>query len=216
MKFKYLIIVILLDLLFIFIIDNSYALDEETINSISNNLDITLEKENDENIFKNNIYNFIDLVDDSLIPTASFSMSSTLNENYDFLTTFAINFILNNEEFYKEDIVIGEEHIYNYGYGSYSTNKYIDINVIYDITKNVFGKDNYYIINDYLKVEDNLIPLLLPENYTFFMELDKNIDIVKFSNTYQVLVKYKDVDFVYKYIFEEKDNILFIKNIEIN
>lgn len=216
MKFKYLIIVLLLELLFIFIIDNSYALDEETINNISNNLDITLEKENDENILKNNIYNFIDLIDDSLIPTASFSMSSTLNENYDFLTIFAINFILNNEEFYKEDIVIGEDYIYNYGYGSYSTNKYIDINIIYDITKNIFGKDNYYIINDYLNIENNLVPLLLPDNYTFFMELDKIIDVVKFSNDYQVLLKYKDVDFVYKYIFEEKDNILFIKNIEIN
>ena len=58
------------------------------------------------------MYNYIDLIDNSLFAMSSFSMSDTLNENYDFLIDFAISFILNNEEQYKDDIIVGEEYVY--------------------------------------------------------------------------------------------------------
>lgn len=215
MKLKYIIIILVLELLFIFIIDNSYALDEESINKLEeiNNLVLDISLENIDN--EEEIYKFIDLVDDSLIPTATFNMSDKLNDNYDFLTIFAINFILTNKEYYKNNILVGEEYIYNTEYSQYITNQYIDINVIYDITYNIFGKKNYYIVNDYLKTENSLIPLLLTEEYPFFMEIEKIIDIVKFSNNYEVSIKYKDMDLTYKYIFEKVDNNYIISNLEI-
>lgn len=215
MKLKYIIIILVLELLFIFIIDNSYALDEDTINNLEevNNLVLDIKLENIDN--KEEIYNFIDLIDDSLIPTATFNMSDKLNDNYDFLTNFAINFILNNEEYYKDNIVVGEEYIYNTEYSNYTTNKYIDINTIYDITYNVLGKKNYYIVNDYLTIENNLVPLLLIEEYPFFMEIEQIIDIIKFSNNYEILIKYKDIDLTYKYIFEKIDNNYIVSNLEV-
>lgn len=215
MKLKYIIIILVLELLFIFIIDNSYALDEDTINNLEevNNLVLDIKLENIDN--KEEIYNFIDLIDDSLIPTATFNMSDKLNDNYDFLTNFAINFILNNEEYYKDNIVVGEEYIYNTEYSNYTTNKYIDINTIYDITYNVLGKKNYYIVNDYLTIENNLVPLLLTEEYPFFMEIEQIIDIIKFSNNYEILIKYKDIDLTYKYIFEKIDNNYIVSNLEV-
>lgn len=212
MKIKYMIIFVVFGLILTFCINNSFALDEEMIEKLNNveteNLNITLENIEDTE----EVYKFIDLIDNSLIPTATFDMSDTLNDNYDFLTIFAINFILNNEEYYKDNIIQKENYIYN---DTYITNKYIDINNIYDITYNILGKKNYYIINEYLEVENNLIPLLLIEEYSFMMELDKIENIVKFANNYEVSVKYKNIDLTYKYIFEKMDNIYIINNIQV-
>ena len=195
-----------------FFVGSSFALDEETINEIemleNKELDIKLENIEDYD----EVHKFIDLIDDSLIPTASFNMSDVLNDNYDFLSVFAINFILNNEEYYKNDIVYGENYVYDsYGYKC-ETNKYIDINKIYDITYNILGKKDYYIVNDYLKIENNLVPLLLLNNYSFMMEIDSIVDIVKFSEKYEVIVKYKDIDITYKYIFEKLNDNYIINN----
>jgi len=215
MKLKYIIIILILELLFIYVIDNSYALDEESINNLEkvSNLVLDINLENIDN--EEDICRFIDLVDDSLIPTATFNMSDKLNDNYDFLTIFAINFILNNEEYYKDNIVVGKEYTYNTEYSEYTTNKYIDVKILYDITYNILGKKNYYIVNDYLTRENNLIPLLLIEDYSFFMEIEKIIDIIKFSNNYEILIKYKDIDLTYKYIFEKIDNNYIISNLEV-
>ena len=220
MKSKYIIVIGTILLIVTFVLKNSYALNEEELNNLNtlnqNNLDITLEYTENEIELNNNIYNHINLIDNSLIPTATFNMSDSLNNNYDFLTIFAINFILNNEQYYKDEIIIGQEYTYNDGYNNYTTNKYINLDTIYDITYNILGKNNYYIINDYLKIENNLVPLLLLKEYNFFMELEKIEDIVKFSNNYEVSVKYKDIDLIYKYIFENIDNKLILSNIEIN
>lgn len=220
MKSKYIIVIGTILLIVTFVLKNSYALNEEELNNLNtlnqNNLDITLEYTENEIELNDNIYNFINLIDDSLIPTATFNMSDSLNNNYDFLTIFAINFILNNEQYYKDEIIIGQEYTYNDGYNNYTTNKYINLDTIYDITYNILGKNNYYIINDYLKIENNLVPLLLLKEYNFFMELEKIEDIVKFSNNYEVSVKYKDIDLIYKYIFENIDNRLILSNIEIS
>ena len=213
MKLKYMFVFLMFGMLLMFFVGSSFALDEETINEIemleNKELDIKLENIEDYD----EVHKFIDLIDDSLIPTASFNMSDVLNDNYDFLSVFAINFILNNEEYYKNDIVYGENYVYDsYGY-KYETNKYIDINKIYDITYNILGKKDYYIVNDYLKIENNLVPLLLLNNYSFLMEIDSIVDIVKFSEKYEVIVKYKDIDITYKYIFEKLNDNYIINNI---
>lgn len=216
MKLKYLVVICGVLLLTIFAIDNSYAIDDKEINNIEDlKLDITLEYDENEVILNNNIYNFIDLVDDYLIPTATFNMSDKLNENYDFITIFAINFILNNEEYYKNSIILGEEYIYDDGYNTYKTNKYVDVNVLYDITYNILGKKNYYIINDYLNTENNLVPLLLIDSYDFSMNLKELVSIEKNNSKYIVSVKYDNMDLIYKYTFEIMDNMLIISNLEV-
>lgn len=185
---------------------------EETIDTFN----LTLEYDTDENIFKNNIYNFIDLVDDSLIPTSSYLQSSQLNENYDFLTNFSILFILNNEDKYIDKITYGDEYTYIDDYGNvYSTNKYVNVETIYEITSSVLGRDYYYIYNEQLKEDNDLIPLLLVRDYNFFMEIEEIIDIVKFSSSYNVYVKYRDMDYKYVYKFEDNGGLLYISNLSI-
>ena len=195
-----------ISLITISLLNNSYALNEEEINNISK-LDIMLEQNDNASI-----YDYIDLIDDSLIPTATFNMSNKLNENYDFLTIFAINFILNNEEYYKDKILIGNEYIYN----DYTTNKYIDIKEIYDITSNILGKRDYYIISDYLNVENDLIPLLLIRDYSFNMEIEEIINVNSVENALEVLVKYKNIDLIYKYVLEKQEDKYIISNIEVS
>jgi len=219
-KLRYVLVIFIMVLIVVFMLNNSYALNEEELDDLdiiidNTKLDITLEFVESELEFNNSIYSFIDLIDDSLIPTATFNMSNKLSDNYDFLTIFAIDFILNNEEYYKDDIVIRNDYIYDDGYNSYVTNKYISIDVIYDITYNILGKNNYYIVNEYLELEDNLIPLLLVKDYQFYMELEEILDIRKISNNYEVLVKYKDIDLIYKYVFKIVDDRLVIDNLEI-
>lgn len=214
MKLKYMFVFLMFGMLLTFFVGSSFALDEETIDSLetigNNESNISLNDINN----KEEVYRFIDLIDDSLIPTASFNMSDKLNDNYDFLTIFAINFILNNEEYYKNDIVYGESYVYSNDV-NIKTNKYINIDKLYDVTYNILGKKDYYIVNNYLKVENDFIPLLLVDSYPFIMEIDNVDDVVKFSNNYEVLVKYKDMDMTYKYIFEKNDNGYYISNIVV-
>ena len=180
------------------------------------NFNIKLSYNEDVNVFKNDLFNFIDLIDNSLFSMSSYNMSNELNENYDFLTNFAISLILNNEDVYKDDILYGDEYVYEDDWGNkYTTNKYIDEDIIYDITNNVFGKTNYMILNEQLRVNDKFIPLLLIKEDNIFMEIDEILDIVKFSNEYNVYVGYKNVDFVYIYKFLNIDGRLFVINVDI-
>lgn len=209
MKTKYLIILFTIILTIIFLLNKSYALDEEVFENTNKELNISLKNINNPS----EVYNFIDLIDDSLLPTATYNMSNKLNDNYDFLTIFAINFILNNEEYYKDSIIIKDNYTYTINNNTYTTNKYIDINKIYDITYNILGKNNYYILNDYLKIEDDIVPLLLIDEYPFIMEIEEISDVVYFSNNYEISVKYKNINLTYKYILEKLDNQYIINNI---
>lgn len=209
LKTKYLIILFTIILTIIFLLNKSYALDEEVFENTNKELNISLKNINNPS----EVYNFIDLIDDSLLPTATYNMSNKLNDNYDFLTIFAINFILNNEEYYKDSIIIKDNYTYTINNNTYTTNKYIDVSKIYDITYNVLGKNNYYILNDYLKIEDDIVPLLLIDEYPFIMEIEEISDVVYFSNNYEISVKYKNINLTYKYILEKLDNQYIINNI---
>lgn len=113
----------------------------------TNNIDLVLEDNDKIDDFRIELLNYIDLVDNRLIPNASFSLSNKLNENYDFMTKFAISFILDNKEYY--DIINGEVCKYTDEYKNvYETSEYIKLDKIYEITGNVFGVEYYYILND--------------------------------------------------------------------
>ena len=208
MKLKYLIIFFLALLLtgIIFILKSTYSKGEEVIEK-QNDLILKF----DESNLEENFYNYIDLIDGSLIPTSSFIMSSILSDNYDFLSIFAIDFILKNIDNYLDDIIVMD----NYTYKNYSTNKYVKKDVIYKITNEVFNKKDYLIINDYLNLSNDMVPLLLIDNYDFNMKIDKIINIESNNDTYIVNVKYIDNDLIYKYVFERKEDRLILKTLEV-
>lgn len=177
-------------------------------------INLILNSSNDDEEFKNEVVRYIDLVDDNLIPNTSFNISSKLNENYDFLTRFAISFILDNSEYY--DIVIGEEYKYVDEYGrEYNTNKYISVDMIYEITMNVFGVEYYYILNDYIEVSNDMIPLLEIDNRDFDMKIDSIVDIDKNDGYIDVVVRYEDNGIDYVYRLEYIDSRLFISDLSI-
>ena len=178
------------------------------------NLDLNLIYSDNLEMFERDIYDFIDLVDNNLIPNTSFNISDKLNENYDFLTKFAISFILDNRGYYE--IIEGQDYVYKNEYGDvFITNEYINIDTIYEITNKVFGVEYYYILNDYLEVENELLPLLEIEEKIFSMNIDNIVSIDKFSDYIDVVVKYKDNDLDYIYRLEYVDNRLVISNLGI-
>ncbi|MBQ8218991.1 MAG: hypothetical protein IJZ79_04490 [Bacilli bacterium] len=201
-------------ILFILIIVNyqdSYSIEMDNINDIN----LILEDNSDINILKDNIYNYIDMIDDNLITNSSYNMSNILSENYDFLVNFSIAFILNNIDYYEEDIITMNEYTYMDLYGNtYRTDKYISIDTLYDITYNVFGKRYFYIDNEIIKVRDNLLPLLNINSNNIIMNID-NIQVVKINNGYNVYVKYQELEYKYIYNFINVDNHLVINNVSI-
>ena len=194
----------------IFLYKGTYSIDYEN-NDVVRNLNLKYDKDK----LNNNFYNYIDLIDDSVISTSSFVMSDVLSENYDFLTVFAIDFILKHIDDYRSDIVTLDNYTYNDGYNDYKTNKYVSKDVIYGITNDVFGKKDYLIINEYLKLSYDMVPLLLIDKTDFAMELDEIVNVLQRGNNYEVSVKYRDNDLIYKYIFQQVDDRLILKNIEI-
>ena len=201
-------------LLFILVIINyrdSYSIEMDNINKIN----LTLEDNSDINVLRNDIYNYIDIIDDNLITNSSYNMSNILSENYDFLVNFSIAFILSNKEVYQDKIITMNEYIYMDIYGNtYKTDKYIDVDTLYDITYNVFGKRYFYIDNEIIKVRDNLLPLLNINNNNIIMNID-NIMVNKVSNGYDVYVKYQELEYKYVYNFINMDNHLVINNVNV-
>lgn len=212
-NFIYSLVLIFVLVIFVSISRDSFAnsVDENMDNMI--NLDLLYNE--DINILRNNIYEHIDMVDNILIPNSSFNMSSILNENYDFLTNFSISFILDNKEYF--DIVLGEEYKYIDEYGVvYTTNEYINIDKIYEITNKIFGVEYYYILNDYIKIDNDLVPLIRIENKYFDLDIDNIIDIDKNNNYIDVIVRYEDniIDYVYRLEYID-NNRLIISNLSI-
>ena len=194
---------------------DSYASDIiEDNNNNNNNIDLVLEDNDNIDAFKINLLNYIDLVDNRLIPNTSFSLSNKLNENYDFMTKFAISFILDNKEYY--DIINGELYQYIDEYkNTYETSEYIKLDKIYEITNNVFGVEYYYILNDYIEIKNDIIPLIKIDDISFDKKIDSILDIYKYDQYMDVIVKYMDSDIEYVYTLENINNRYIISNLNI-
>ena len=149
--------------------------------------------DNDDRLY-NNIYNFIDKNDDLLIGLSSFEMSNILNENYDYLVKYAINYIIDNRKYYNNLI----------------TDNHIATTEIYKITDNVFGRNKFYIeSND--KIE------LIKDDIRFDMILDR-LNIIEKNNDYVIIVCDYSIDNInmkYKYSLLKKNERLIIENIEV-
>ena len=167
------------------IIKNTFAIEETKLYQNTQ----VIENNTNGEILYNNIYNFISRNDDILISLATYEESIILNENYDFLLNFAINYIIDNKEYYKEKIV----------------NKQINKEEIYKITNNIFGV-SYFYINDKKEIK------LEKDERRFNLKIEK-IDYEKKEDTLYVNVKYDNI--AYKYTLEEKKDRYIIKNIEV-
>lgn len=150
---------------------------------------------NEQN-FNENIKEYIDKIDDSLIPTATFYLSNNLNENYDFLAIFALSFINNNPNDFE--IIEKEAH------------KYVKVDDIYKVTEQIFGQKYFAFINDDLEIKDDLI-LLEQEKNNFSMQIE-NVEI---KDNYNVYVKYKDIEQKYIYEFKDENNKIILYNVKV-
>ena len=208
MKKKYIIVFIILLLVIILkIVNKSYAYETQSINEEKINLTIMFS----DNL-ENDLYKYIDFIDNSLIPTANFTYSSQLIDNYEFFTIFAIKLILANPDYFKDEIYTLDKVKYN----NFETNKYVNIETIYNITNSIFGKKDYIILNDYLKNYDRKIPLLLDDDYNCDMEIEKILNIEEENNLINVSVKYKNLDIIYIYEFINNNNQLLLKNLKVS
>lgn len=208
--FNIIIVLSVVMFMFAFITSASFTMPNDMEEEYILNLD--LYDNNDSEVLKKDLINYIDLVDDILIPNVTFGVYDKLSDNYEFLTKFAISLILDNSDYY--DIVIGDNYIYRNEYGiEYNTNKYVSIDTIYEITNSVFGIDYYYIVNDYLEIKNDLVPLLEIDEHSFDMNIDSITNIIYNDDYMDVYVKYIDMDIKYIYRFIKKDNRLVISDL---
>ncbi len=201
-------LVIIISLIMAYIASNSFAYEYQTTN-------YTLFYKEDIQELKEDIKTYISDIDDYLIPNSSYKYSNILAENYDFLTNFAIAYIINHKETYKDNIVSMTSFTYNDIYNDTNeTNEYIDIDEIYNITDKYFGISDYYVINDNVNFVDNYISLS-ENNKNLFASKIENIDIIKENNMIIANIIYDSSD-KYKYTFKIINNVLKIYNVEVS
>ena len=186
MKYRYYVLILLLISIICFIsFDNTYAImhiDDDKL----------IYNENEE-IMKIEIYNYIDKIDNILIPNSSYTYSDILIENYDFLERFSVNYILSNISLYIENINIIDNI------------QYVKKEIIYESTKRYFNVDKFYI-------EDMVI---LENNEKLFDLKIKNINYAIDNNFVNVDVIYENNVF-YTYTFTMDSNLnMYLYNVEV-
>ena len=87
--------IIFITYIFVSLFRDSYANIEE------DNLKLDLYNNSNMDILKDDMLEFIDLVDNHIFINSSFNLSSKLNENYDFLNNFVISFVLDNQRYFE-------------------------------------------------------------------------------------------------------------------
>lgn len=187
--------------------DNSYAYSYDIDNSVLFYKDNYIELESD-------IKKYINNIDDYIIPNSSYLYGDKLIDNYDFLVYFATDYILNNREYYNSFIKQYDKCSYfnKNSIDSY-TYDYIDINKIYDITDFYFGIKDFVIINDDVCTNDNYVSLIDYANDLYTYDII-NAKIINTINSISVIVTY-DSGESYLYLFDNINNVLKLKNIEV-
>ena len=168
----------------------------------------------DEDIssLNDNVYRYVSDIDDDIMVTATYEDSSELFQNYSFLTNFAIKYILSHNDLFVNDIISKEDYKYINSFGEEkSTNDYVSVDVIYDVTDWFFGIRDYYIEDNLLL--DGYVPL-------------RDLSISFFTHTIRDVNSYIDGEYVksdilysdgskYLYSFYVVNNVLKIKNVEV-
>lgn len=200
-------ILAIIGLIIVFIANSSYAYEYKNEN-------YTLYYSNDFNELKNNIQEYIAIIDDYLIPNSSYIYSDVLTENYDFLVNFAIDYMINKKEIYNDKIVKLDNYKYKNKYlEDKITNEYIKIQEIYEITDNFFGLRDFVIINDNINIIDDYISLSRYVDTSFDLKIN-NLSISVNDDTIDAYVYYETGDII-KYQFKVINKVLKLYNIEV-
>ena len=210
MKGKYLLLLLfIISLIGVIIYSNkSYA--------YTDNYDYTLFYKEDYNELENNIKVYLKDIDYLIYNNSDYTTYNTLSDNYEFMINFALDYISINKDKYNDKIVIKDNYNYIDRYNnSLSTNEYISIDIIYDITYKYFGKKDFIILNDNVNVIDNYISLSSNKFIIPNLEIN-NISISKEEDKVIAKIKYvNDNNTTYNFIFNNIDGILKITNVEV-
>lgn len=210
MKVKYLLLILfIISLIGIIIYSNkSYA--------YTDNYDYTLFYKEDNKELENNIKVYLNDIDYLIYNNSDYTSYNTLSDNYEFMVNFALDYISINKDKYKDNIVIKDNYNYIDRYNNHlSTNEYISIDTIYDITYKYFGKKDFIILNDNVNIIDNYISLSSNKFIVPNLEINK-ISISKDNNIVIAKIKYNnDNNTTYNFIFDNIDGILRITNVEV-
>ncbi len=198
----------------LFLIVVGILISKNTFSYQYNERDSVLFYTDDYNVLKNNIKLYLESVDDYLIPNSSFSYSNVLTMNYDFLTNYALDYIINNKDLYSDRIIkLDEYHYHNIYFEDLKTNEYVPVELIYEITDRYFGIKYYNIINDNVNIINDNVSLSdytpdLFQSSIIDINLSENGDVLDVISTYDSHDKYK-------YSFKKVYNVLKIYNIEV-
>jgi len=169
----------------------------------------------DKELLAEDIKVYLNNIDNYIIPNSSYLYSEKLVYNYDFLIRFAIDYILNNKEYYSKSIITFDECTYMNKEGLQNfTNDYVDLNKIYEITDFYFGIDDFFVINDDVCIKNN--NYLSLSDYTNDV-FDNEIEIVTVDvrdNEVDAYVTY-DNKVKYLYSFLNDNNVLILVNVEV-
>lgn len=182
----------------------------------TDNYDYTLFYKEDYNELENNIKVYLKDIDYLIYNNSDYTTYNTLSDNYEFMINFALDYISINKDKYNDKIVIKDNYNYIDRYNnSLSTNEYISIDTIYDITYKYFGKKDFIILNDNVNVIDNYISLSSNKFIIPNLEIN-NISISKEEDKVIAKIKYvNDNNTTYNFIFNNIDGILKITNVEV-
>lgn len=191
------------------IFKNTYAYDYK-------DYDYTLfYKENKEEL-SNDIKKYINDIDYIIYNDSDFSIYNYLNDNYEFMVDFAIDYISTHKDKYQDKIILLETFKYmDNNSHSKVTNEYIDLDTLYDITNKYFGVKDFLILNDNINIIDKYISLSSNINTNISLNID-NINIEENGNLVITHVKYvNDLETDYIYTFKIIDNTLKLYNVEV-
>ena len=212
MKDKYLLLSLFVIVLSGIII---YGMNNKTY-AYQDNYDYTLFYKENSYELENNIKVYLNDIDYLIYNNSDYTTYNTLSDNYEFMVNFALDYIYLNKDKYKDNIIIKDKYNYIDRFNNHlSTNEYINIDIIYDITYKYFGKKDFIILNNNVNIINNYISLssnkfIIPDleigSISISKEEDKVIARIKYTN---------DNNTIYKFIFNNIDGILRISNVEV-
>lgn len=137
---------------------------------------------------------YIDNIDNVLIPNASFAYSNILINNFDSLINFASNYVYLNKSRYNKDIV----------YKDYIP--YVPKEVIYEITENYFNL-KYFYIDDFIEIKPLSSEFNLNIESLTYDEIENNQILVN-------VIYENNVEYNYIFTYDNTNN-MYLYNIEV-
>lgn len=160
------------------------------------------------------IQKYLNDINKYIFRNSNFEIYDNLVDNTDFITYFAIDLILDNYEQFKDEIVTLEEvEYYDKRNNKKTTDKYINLNTLYNITYKYFGVKNYLILSDKINIIDDNISLSRYSDDNVNITINK-VNTTKDNKYIYAIVETEDKS-KYKYTFTIKDNILRLYNVEV-